>query len=244
MHCDKHGVDYEQKEIDLFGNPMLVGTCPDCEREEVEKEAAQEARDAKETETRRYEKGNIEPMYFDATLENFIADTPELVRAKAEIAAMIVEKKGKLVFLGKNGTGKTHLAVCAVKEIGGKIYTMYEISTRIRATYTPKAKEDEIDVVDELARLSLLVVDEIGRTKGSDAEANWLSYVIDKRHVRGLPLILISNKHTKKTCAKGGCENCLENYIGEDIMSRLNENGKLINFTGDDYRMKKRLETK
>ena len=122
---------------------------------------------------------------------------------------------------------------------------MYEISARIRASYVSGAKETELDIVDELARLPILVIDEIGRTKGSDAETNWLSYIIDKRHVRHLPIILISNKHLNKTCEyrntqQKGCKDCLENYISEDIMSRLSEDGYLVTFKEGDYRKIKR----
>ena len=88
----------------------------------------------------------------------------------------------------------------------------------------------------------MLAIDEIGRTKGSDAETNWLSYIVDKRNSRGLPLVLISNKHTRKTCSDGGCQNCLENYISEDIMSRLSEDGHLVTMCGEDYRRKKRAD--
>ena len=240
-HCDIHNIDYEQEEKQLFGKPMLVGFCPKCEEEDEKRVNEKIARDKARETLERMHSCNIEPMYYDVSLETFTANSPEQEKAKSAIETMIAEKSGKIVMLGKNGTGKTHLAVCAVKAIGGKIFTMYEISTRIRASYTSNARETELEIVDELANLKLLVIDEIGRTKGSDAETNWLSYIIDKRHTRNLPLILISNKHTKKQCAeKDGCPNCLENYISEDIMSRLNEDGKLIYFTGEDYRKIKR----
>jgi len=173
------------------------------------------------------------------TLDGFSADTPELAKAKETIQKLIETRSGKILMLGKNGTGKTHLAVCAVKAIGGAIYTMYEITIRIQASYGEKAEEREQKIVDELANLPLLAIDEIGRTKGSDAEERWLSYIIDKRNSRDLPLILISNKHTKKTCQAGGCKDCLENYISEDIMSRLCVGGKMLNYTGEDWRKKR-----
>jgi DNA replication protein DnaC len=239
MHCDKHDIDYEQKEVDMVGRKMLFGNCPACEIEyEEETKRLQDEKDL-ENKLYWYKVYNIEPLYYSETLESFKADTPELVKAKDAVKKLIDTKTGKIVMLGKNGTGKTHLAVCAVKALGGKILTMYEISTRIRATYSAKAKEDELEVTDELARLKMLVIDEIGRTKGSEAEENWLSYIIDKRNSRSLPLILISNKHTRKSCAAGGCKDCLENYLSEDILSRLCVDGKILNFTGDDYRKKR-----
>lgn len=240
-HCDIHGIDYEQSTISIAGIEINTG-CPECEKK------MQDADDAKKEDTLeklsrlRLQGMNIEPMYLGSTLESFVVSNQEQQRAKAAVERLVAENKGKIVMLGNHGTGKTHLAVGAVRILGGKILTMYEISTRIRATYTPRANEDELDVVDDLSRLPLLAIDEIGRTKGSDAETNWLSYIIDKRHVRGLPLILISNKHARRNCTmKDGCPNCLENYISEDIMSRLSEDGIVINFSGDDYRIKKRL---
>lgn len=242
--CEKHGIDYPEYTLFGFNRPYQSGFCPQCE---TEKEIESLAREYEKNERERIyklERMNIEPMYYDSSLETFIASTSEQERAKKAVARLIETRSGKLVMLGSHGTGKTHLAVSAVREMDGKIFSMYEISTRIRATYSTHG-EDEIGVVGELSRLPMLAIDEIGRTKGSDAETNWLSYIIDKRHVRGLPLILISNKHARKTCPnKDGCANCLENYISEDIMSRLREDGTMITFSGEDHRIVKRGEEK
>ena len=239
-HCDKHG-EYTEQTADIFGISLHTG-CPACEKEREEIEYQEGVRLAQEAERERLESLNIEPMYFTSTLDNFIAGSPEQQRALSYAQAMVKDRAGKLVLLGSNGTGKTHLAVGIVRILGGAIYSMYEITTRIRASYVSGAKETELQIVDELARIPMLAIDEIGRTKGSDAETNWLSYIVDKRNSRRLPLILISNKHTRKTCPDGGCQNCLENYISEDIMSRLSEDGHLVNMTGEDYRKIKRFE--
>ena len=239
-HCEKHG-DYTEQTADIFGISLHTG-CPACEKEREEIEYQEGVRLAQEAERERLESLNIEPMYFTSTLDNFIAGSPEQQRALSYAQAMVKDRAGKLVLLGSNGTGKTHLAVGIVRILGGAIYSMYEITTRIRASYVSGAKETELQIVDELARIPMLAIDEIGRTKGSDAETNWLSYIIDKRHTRGLPLMLISNKHTRKNCPDGGCQNCLENYISDDIMSRLAEDGHLVNMTGEDYRKIKRFE--
>ena len=80
---------------------------------------------------------------------------------------MVKDRAGKLVLLGSNGTGKTHLAVGIVRVLGGAIYSMYEITTRIRASYVSGAKETELKIVDELASLPMLAIDEIGTHEGS-----------------------------------------------------------------------------
>ena len=235
-YCEKHG-DYTEQTTDIFGISFHIG-CPACEKERNEIEYQEEVRQSQEAERKRLESLNIEPMYFGSTLDNFIAGSPEQERALSYAQAMVNDRAGKLVLVGSNGTGKTHLAVGVVRELSGRLYSMYEITTRIRASYVSGAKENELQIVDELSRIPMLAIDEIGRTKGSDAETNWLSYIVDKRHARGLPLMLISNKHARKTCPDGGCQKCLENYIREDIMSRLAEDGHLVNMIGEDYRSK------
>ena len=244
MHCEKHGIDYEQQTQELFGKSITFGTCPLCDKESDEKRAQMEAQEEREALISRWKRSGIEELYYSATLENYTIETDEQRKAVETVKRMIASKSGKIVMLGKNGTGKTHLAVCAVKALGGKIKTMYEISAEIRGTYKDKSPIEEIDYVDDLARVPFLVIDEIGRTKGSDAETNWLSYIIDKRNSRNLPLMLISNKHARKTCAKNGCPDCLENYLSEDIMSRLNTDGVLLHFTGDDFRARLRRTTR
>lgn len=242
--CVKHGEYESVGTIGMDQNPWYSG-CPACllendERRKKEYEAREEKeRIEREAEDERRRISNlrsmgIEPAYYEATLDTFIAETPEQQHNVKRVREIIHGDIKKIIMLGLNGTGKTHLACAAVQALEGKIITMYEISAMIRASYN--GGETELAIVERLSEYSLLVIDEMGRTKGSEAESNWLSFVIDKRHVRGLPLILISNKHERKRCAKNGCQDCIENYIAEDVMSRIRENGVLLHFTGEDWR--------
>ncbi len=223
--CGEHGAVFEYFDDGYF--------CPVCHKQAV-------AELARKKSVQRLKRCRIEPMYHQATFETFRADTPELKRALRAVKELVTSKTGKLIFSGKNGTGKTHLGCAAVRELRGEIWSMYEIATLIRASYRSGSEKSELEIVDRLASIPLLVIDEIGRTKGSDAETNWLSYIIDKRHVRMLPLILITNKHLRKHCPEGSCGDCLENYIGNDVMSRFAEDGSVVLFGGADYRRKKR----
>jgi DNA replication protein DnaC len=86
----------------------------------------------------------------------------------------------------------------------------------------------------------MLVIDEIGRTKGGEWEQNWLSHVINRRYEDFLPLVLVSNKHLKDSCPQGeqGCPDCIQYWIGDDILSRIIERGVVLDFTGEDYRQR------
>jgi len=238
--CDKHKIEYESKQIKMPGGSAITIGCPQCAHErdrEIEQEENAKVASAFEIDMREM---NIEPEFWDATIDTYQAEIPEQIKAVQTVKRLIAGEIQQIVMTGSNGTGKTHLAIAAVKELKGKIYTMYEITTRIRQSYSPRADETELEIVDELARLPMLAIDEVGRTKGSDAELNWLSYIIDKRHTRGLPTIIISNKHVRKHCPNGGCPDCLENYLSGDVMSRLTDNGVLLQFGWADWRKTKR----
>ena len=155
-HCEKHG-EYTEQTTDIFGFSFHTG-CPDCEKERDEIEYQEGVRQAQKAERARLESLNIEPMYFGSTLDNFIAGSPEQERALSYAQAMVKDRAGKLVLLGSNGTGKTHLAVGIVRVLSGAIYSMYEITTRIRASYVSGAKENELQIVDELARIPMLAI--------------------------------------------------------------------------------------
>ena len=236
MWCEKHKIEYEPKQINMPGGITITTMCPLCAQErdmEIEREEKARVASAYEIDMREM---NIEPEFWDATIDTYQAEIPGQIKAVQTVKRLIVGEIQQIVMTGSNGTGKTHLAIAAVKALGGKIYTMYEITTRIRQSYSARSDETELEIVDELARLPMLAIDEVGRTKGSDAELNWLSYIIDKRHTRDLPTIIISNKHVRKYCPLGGCPECLENYLSGDVMSRLTEGGVLLQFNWEDWR--------
>ena len=241
-YCPKHG-KYNASPVQYAGQ-IFHGLCPACGAEEDEKEASvadeklrREEKEAESRRVKRLEKMNIGKRNWGSSFENFDAYTPELKRHLKTCIEYAVNPGGrKLVMLGNNGTGKNHLAVSILKITGGVLYKTYEIELRLRQSYSGDTREYE--VIKELCGSELLVIDELGRTKTSEWELNWLSYVVDKRHENLLPVVFISNKHLKDGCPKGGCADCLHNWVGNDILSRIIEDGLVMNFTGEDYREK------
>lgn len=238
--CPTHGIEYPADTRVVAGITIQVGECPECRDEKRRRLST--VRDEGSERHRLNRACRIEPGFTSATLESFRADTPAQKRALGSVNRLIRGELKALLILGPNGTGKTHLGASAVRKMRGQVWSMYEITTRIRATYTPRATETELEVVDKLARIPLLAIDEIGRTRGSEAESNWLSYVIDKRHARNIPLLLISNNHQRSSCPHGGCTHCIEHYLGADIASRLADGGLTVRLDGEDYRRRRGLD--
>lgn len=237
--CNKHGL-YEAECI-VFSGAFVQVECPICEKEAEVLLKQKELEKQKMAQYEKYRKQNIEPEFFEKTFDDFVPKTESQNKALNAVKKMVSEKHGKIVLIGSNGVGKTMLASIATKELGGNIYSMYEISTMIRQSYTIKAEKSELEIVNELASVPFLAIDELGRTNGSDAEQNWLSYILDKRHTRNLPFMLMSNGHFKKFCKKGGCSKCFENFVDNDILSRLHQDSTVVMIEAQDERIKRRI---
>lgn len=233
FNCNKHG-KYEAECIVFQNGDVVQSECPICQKEyKLEKQ--------KLAQYEKYRKQNIEPEFFDKTFDDFVPKTESQNKALLAVKKMVSEKHGKIVLIGTNGVGKTMLASIATKELGGKIYSMYEISAMIRQSYTIKAERSELEIVNELASVPFLAIDELGRTKSSETEQNWLSYILDKRHTRRLPFMLMSNGHFKKFCNLGGCPKCFENFVDNDVLSRLHEDSSIIMIDAPDNRVRKTI---
>lgn len=236
--CEKHGT-YSWHHIKYENGLENHFQCPKCIEEENEKENAKFEAMEKQRIIDSYIASNIEKEFWEKDFEDYKPENETQNKALETVKQIVEKKSGKVILLGSNGVGKTMLASVAVKKLGGKILSMYEITTLIRQSYTNKATQTELEIVNELASIPFLAIDELGRTKGSDAELNWLSYVLDKRHVRNLPFMIMSNTHLMSKCKSGGCSQCFENYVNNDILSRLRQNTVIINVNGSDYRAKK-----
>jgi DNA replication protein DnaC len=226
--------------------------CPKCSEEAEKQRVIEEQRLQEEARIAQAEKEkedrikwltslNIGKRLWNESFETFNAYTDELKHHLNISREFANNPQGrKLVMLGNNGTGKNHLAASILKITGGVIHTIFEIELMLRQSYSGETRENA--VISRLCKCEMLVIDEIGRTKRSEWEENWMSHVINKRHENLMPLILMSNKHLKEDCPSGGCSDCIQNWVGNDVLSRIIEDGLIMEFTGEDYRQRKRLQ--
>lgn len=239
--CEKHG-EYIATVLD-----GVVSACPKCAEIRRAEQLAEEEK-IREQEKQYFEnalmidrckKSNISPEFYFSKLEDYKPKTKAQEEAKKSAQKMIETNTGKLILLGSNGAGKTMLASIIAKALNGHIYTMYEIATMIRQSYTSKAEKSELEIVRELVELPFLAIDEVGRIANSEAVQNWFSFILDKRHSRKLPTVIIGNLHFKKDCEEGGCPKCFENYFDKDILSRFHEDTSVIVIKAPDERQGK-----
>lgn len=238
--CDKHG-EVVGRVLKFFASDRGTLICPVCAGEEdaeIEAQRREKEKIEKAFENIRCLKScNIEPEFYYKEITDFNPQTESQKEALEAVKNLIKTKQGKIILIGSNGVGKTFLGSMAVKALGGRILSMYEIATMIRQSYVANAEKTELEIVMELASIPMLVIDELGRTKGSDSELNWLSYILDKRHTRNLPFMLLTNKQLSKKAKNG---DCFEKYVDNDVLSRLQQDAKIITLEAPDFRRGKK----
>ena len=244
--CAGCGKEYEQPLLTTPFGIICARFCEEC----VDKAEAKENKKINKTKERKREEWldniGIKDNYIKATLDNYEPST-ESQREALTVCKMLDEGVlTKVVLLGGNGVGKTHLASALVKKHNGLLITAYEMFATYRQCFN--GKSTELDVIKKFSRLPLLAIDEFGRTKGSEAEENFLSAIIDNRHSNNLPTIILSNLIRKRDCifynqSADRCtncqrNNCLESRLTKDVISRLRENSRVVLIEGEDYRKK------
>ena len=235
--CQEHGLKYRGKPFILFGVEHAP-ICPLCEKKYDEQKEREEKKMQDEIKIQRFGKMNIEPMYFDKKISDYLPENESQVKAKNAVEKIISGELKELILLGNNGLGKTLLGSIAVQAVsGGAIYSAYEIGLLVRGSYNDS---NEFETLDRLARLPILVIDEYEKCKTSKASNDMFSYILDKRHSRSLRTILLSNYHLRKSCEKGGCDECFESVLTNDLISRFRQNGEIIEMCGEDYRRRLR----
>lgn len=171
-----------------------------------------------------------------ATFENFAVDLPAQKAALDACRAFVVksEKRGPTPWLvGPPGTGKTHLASAMVnyvireRGLSAAIHSARDIVRMLRASWGKKsAEKTEEEVLDDLASLGLLVIDEVGVGFGSESEAVQLFDVIDLRYRYESPTVLVSNL----TAAE------IKAALGDRSFDRLRQGARIVTMDWPSHR--------
>jgi len=236
--CDTHG-EFQRKGIKLTDKTIWL-SCPQCVKIADEKKAQEDAQKAAKDTQERYERAlrvaGIPHRFEAKSFDSFVADTDAKERALSvsmEFASNFKQhhKVGStMVFSGKPGTGKSHLAIAILREVmksGSGLYTSAIDAVRmVRDTWRKNSEKSETEVLRVLASVDLLVLDEVGVQYGTEAEQVTLFDIIDKRYRDMMPMILLTNMGTKG----------MREFLGDRSYDRLREAGLWVPFDWESHR--------
>ncbi len=224
--CEQHGA-FEARHV--FGG--IWSRCPVCATEAQTRETTERERREREESNERWQRrlghAGIPDRFQDRSLKSYVAKTDGQRRALAFAEtyadsfddAMTTGRSA--VFIGKPGTGKTHLAV----GIGLRVMhydsrtvhfsTVMRAIRRVRNTWNRNADESETEAIEAFTLPDLLILDEVGIQYGSDAEKLLIFDILNERYENRRPTLLLSNLDLDEVRA----------YLGERVYDRLREDG-------------------
>lgn len=247
--CPKHGEYKFFAVCDQNGRPLGDDNhCPECLAEEVDAKRRADTQAAiAECEARAKaviddgsSTSDIPRLYARHSFNNFNAVSAAQKRAYALSRGWAVQmyhgedEKPWLAIYGTVGTGKTHLAVSAFralasKHANGHYTTAAEIVRRIMESWNPGAKPSTSQLIDAYARMDMLLIDELGRTKGVPEKAEQVLFeIVEKRYRDMKPTIFVTN------CG----EHELDRVIDGAIYSRMKQLAVFVPMCFEDQRGK------
>ena len=184
----------------------------------------------------------VPTRFSHCALDNFELVQPSLHRAMMNTKKFVEEYPlvdVGLLYLGRCGVGKTHLAVAALKElikkgISGLFYDFRDLLKEIQDSYNPNTHTSELKILAPVFEAEVLVLDELGASKPTEWVQETMTHVINKRYNDKKITIFTSNYLDIPLGTS--YDETLTDRVGVRLRSRLHEMCRLIMMEGDDYR--------
>jgi DNA replication protein DnaC len=208
----------------------------------------------------------IPPLYSNASLDNFLLpkDNPTASRGLAQVMTTIssfarnfpAEGRPGLLLTGEPGSGKTHLAVAALRLLiargfEGLFFDYQNLLDRIRSGYDPAAGSSDREAYRVALDAEVLLLDDLGAHRVTDWVEDTVTSIITHRCNHRKPLIATTNlpdpeagdSLTGRSSAIAGkveYRTSLAERVGERARSRLFEMCKVVRMPlVEDYRLRK-----
>lgn len=213
---------------------------PEREKEILEFEQKQ----AEEAEKRRKQKllehyrneslSGVFPRYWDESLDTYKPQS-DTERKHVEVLRRFVKNGAKghgttVILCGENGNGKTLLLSALIREMGGRYLTATRLLYEIESTMSFSSKQTKIQYLDQLVREPMLVIDEVGKGERIELQKDLIAFIYNERYSRYLPTGFGSNLS----------KDDFINFVGRDVVDRLNETCAFLEFSSKSYRPEKR----
>lgn len=140
-----------------------------------------------------------------------------------------------VIFEGKPGRGKTHLAIAiAYRAMQNGFDALFVTAAELIDHLSAASRDGKLrEALAIYMRPHLLAVDEVGYLAYGDDAANVLYHVVNDRHIRRRAMIFTTNKHPNRWG-----EVLHDDDLADAIVDRILERGRLLRLDGPSVRTK------
>jgi len=151
-----------------------------------------------------------------------------------------IKERRNLIFLGRSGAGKTHLATALGVEACKNNYRTRFISCYALVNELIEAREEKDlqRIIQRYARYELLILDELGYIPFSKEGAALLFQVLAERQEKGSVIITTNLGFADWTQVFG------DPVMTAALLDRLTHRAHIVNCQWDSYRLKQSLQDK
>ena len=192
----------------------------------------------------------IPPRYQSCTLDNYKTDAsfPNLAHARGKAISFVeqypIDRTG-LIFVGRAGAGKTHLAIGIIRELiltkGIACYFcgFQELLEKIKNSYDPSVQMTSLEILRPVFESEVVVLDDLGAVIPSGWVKDTISLILNKRYEGERTTILTTNFQDGPPAGAEGDspeararrvnrEQTLGDRIGERMRDRVHEMCRMI----------------
>ncbi|GAH02732.1 unnamed protein product, partial [marine sediment metagenome] len=229
----EHTIPFSDFVVERFCQECLDEKKKTEEEYEIKKTAWEAAAPQREI-NRKLHNSMLSPRFIDKKLDNYKTDNDGQRKAVKAARWMIehFEFTMGLILLGSPGTGKNHIASGIIHEtIANEKTALMTTAMKIVRTIKDSWKDNSVseeEIIERFVEPDLLVIDEIGIQFGSDTEKLYISEIINDRYEARKPSIIIGNMTLEE----------VESQVGERVIDRFREGGKVVIFDWTSYRKK------
>lgn len=226
--CSRHG-EFKASTYLSFGERSKP-ICPACAAEEAEESRSKEMAEFNAGMFR--VRAGIPPEHSGVTWDALTPRDDAEREAVTQCKAIACGWANSLVLVGKTGVGKSWWMAalandCIQSGISVLIVKESDVMSRLRDSFSSRG-ENETDIINELSRPRVLALEDVGVTERQDYKRAFMQSLIDRRHGDGKRTVLVSNNTPEQ----------FRSYLGDPVISRLQQRGKILVLTGTDRRRK------
>lgn len=183
---------------------------------------------------RTFNRSGIRPLHQNCSFDNYLVECEGQMKALMLARQYVEEFEGNIasfIFSGKPGTGKNHLAaaICNDLLLRGKsvlIITVADIMSSMKDTFGNRNTSEE-QLLNDLSKVDLLVIDEIGVQTESRYEKVIINQIVDRRSSSKRPTGMLTNSNMEE----------MNKLVGERVMDRMRLGNSLwVVFNWESYR--------